>query len=166
LITTGPLRVQPERTGADGSAVADCSLFAIAARVDAGRYALRLGSRLGDDVNHRVDGVGPPDGGTRTSNHFDPIDVIEDKILGVPKNTREQPVIDRAAVDEHEQLVRVELVEAAHRHRPFVGVDLRDVDARRQPKQIGHRRHAGAPNVIMGDDEDRRGNVGRALFFP
>ena len=50
----------------------------------------------------------------------------------------EDPVVEAAAVDEDEQLVRVQAVEPAHRHGPFVRVDLRDLDAWHQPEQVGN----------------------------
>jgi hypothetical protein len=42
---------------------------------------------------------------------------------------------------------------------------LRDIDTRREPEHVGQGRHAGAADVLMGDHEDRRGDVGGALFL-
>src|SRR6185503_4232595 len=67
--------------------------------------SLRVGRALGNDVDDPVDRVRPPYGGTGTADHLDLLDVLEERILRVPENTRVERRVHAAAVDEHEQLV-------------------------------------------------------------
>src|SRR5579884_511726 len=57
---------------------------------------------LGDDVNHAINGVRPPNGSSRTANHFNAIDVSKRKILNIPKNTGKEWGIYAASVDQHQ----------------------------------------------------------------
>ena len=149
-----------------GSAVPDRDAAALE-RAAAGAHeeAGRIGGRPRDDVDDAVDGVGAPDRAARTADHFDAIDVLEHQVFGVPEHAAEERVVDRPAVDQHEQLGRREAVEPADRDRPFVGVDLGHLDTRHQPQQVGHRRHARSPDVVVGDDVDGGRHVLGALVL-
>src|SRR5579863_1574573 len=46
--------------------------------------ARRIRSPLGHNVNHSVNSVSPPDRRARPANYFDPVDVFQRHVLGVP----------------------------------------------------------------------------------
>ena len=60
---------------------------------------------LRDDVDHAVDRVGAPQRGAWPADDFDPIDVLQERILDVPKHPGEQRRIDRPPVYQHQQFV-------------------------------------------------------------
>ena len=76
-----------------------------------------------------------------------------------------EPVVDRPAIDEHQQLVGEQVVEPAHRDGPLVRVDLGDLHARHQPEELGHGRHARPPDVLLSDDGDGGRHVADPLLF-
>ncbi len=64
--------------------------------------ALRVAGGLADDVNAPVDGVGPPERGTRAANHFDLLQVRQHVVHAVPIDARERRGVKRSAVHQHE----------------------------------------------------------------
>src|SRR4029079_7122307 len=92
-------------TGVAGTAaVPHCKAAAIGAGGGAHEQSARVRCPQSDDVDDNVDGIGAPDRGARTADHFDAIDIFEHEVFGIPQHTREQRVVDRPAVHEHEQL--------------------------------------------------------------
>src|SRR5205823_9409497 len=93
----------------------------------------------------------------------DAIDVLDADRQGLPEGRAEEVDVHAAAVDEHEDLVREALVEAADAHLRLRGGRLRDVDAREAAEKLGDLRDAGEADVLLGDDRRRARGVERAL---
>src|SRR5205814_3931648 len=99
--------------------------------------ALRVFGILRRDVDDAVDRVGAPEGGAGAADHLDPVEVGHDVIERVPVDAGEQRRVHAAAVHHHQQLVGVQVVEAARADRPLAGVDAGDVEAGDEPQQLG-----------------------------
>ena len=119
--------------------------------------------RPGDDVDHAVDRIGPPDRTGRAANDLDALDLAQRHLMRLPQHAGEQGRIDAAPVDQHLQLVREAAGVAPHPDRPAPGRQPRHIHARRQPQDFLQRAHPGAGDVVAGDDKDRRGHIGQAL---
>ncbi len=133
---------------ADARAVGKLLLGAAAGRhVD----ALRVLGLLGDDADDAVDGIGAPQGPARAADHLDPLHVFQEHVLHVPIDAGEDRVVDGAAIDEHQKLVRVTAVEAPGGDRPRVGVDVGYLQARRHSQHLGDRRCPAAANHLLRD---------------
>ena len=129
------------------------------------RRALGVRGRLGDDVDDPVHGIGAPHGSAGAANDFDTVDVLQQQVFAVPEDARECMGVDRPAIDEHEQLVREQIVEPAGRDGPLVRVDLRDLHAGHEPEQLGQRTEPRSPDVILRDDEHRGRDILGALLL-
>src|SRR5579862_9687590 len=75
---------------------------------------------LGNNVNHAVDSVSAPQGGSGATNDFDAVHVFEHDVLHVPVDTGEKRGIDAAAVDQNEQLVIESPVESSRADGPLI----------------------------------------------
>src|SRR6266853_3761896 len=64
--------------------------------------SMRIFSALGDDIDDRVYGICSPDGSTRASDDFDPFNILEQCVLDMPINAREQRRVNAPAVDKHQ----------------------------------------------------------------
>ncbi len=125
--------------------------------------ALSIPGVLGDDVDDAVDGVGAPQAAAGTPDYLDAFDVVQRQVLDFPMHAGEQRGIDRAPVDQHQQLVGEAAAEAANGDGPAAGVDAGGLHAGREPQRL---RHAGRPrpaDVVGGDDEHRRRRVLQGL---
>src|SRR5205823_3751513 len=67
---------------------------------------------LGDDVDHAGEGVGAVEGGTGSADDFDAADVLHRHVEERPDGGSEEVLVDRAAVDQHQDLVGHAPVEA------------------------------------------------------
>lgn len=114
--------------------------------------AVRLASVLGDDVDYAIDRVRSPDGSTRSANHLYPVDIGQHRVLHLPVGSGQQRRVNRTAVDEHQHRPRQATSETADTDRPLIAVNLRDLDARRQPKRVWNGSHTGAADVLSRDD--------------
>src|SRR5438876_8503423 len=61
-------------------------------------HSVRIPGALGNDVDHRVDGVRSPDCATGPANHFDPIDILEQSVLPLPIDTMKKRRINAPAI--------------------------------------------------------------------
>src|SRR5581483_5296251 len=102
--------------------------LALIADADA-QPALPLAGRDGDDVDHARERVGAVEGRAGAAHHLDALDLVDVDRERLPERRAEDVVVDRPAVDEHEQLVAEATVEAAHRHVLVAAGDLHDVHA-------------------------------------
>src|ERR1700730_11757694 len=75
---------------------ADLSLLTAAACGH--QAALRVFGLLGDDIDHAVYCIAAPQRGSRPANHFDPLDVFDDRVLHIPIHSRGQWVEYRSAI--------------------------------------------------------------------
>ena len=133
--------------------IEEALLFVSAAR----RYQHPLGQSgvLGDDVDHTVHRIRPPDRAARPPNDFDPVDVVHQRILNFPVRAVEQRREYRAPVDQHQHRTRQPASEPANSNRPLVGVDSRHLHARRQPQRLRYAGRPRSPDVLAGDHVDR-----------
>src|SRR6202022_2891853 len=60
--------------------------------------SMSIFSALGDDVYDGIDGILSPDGSARAPNDFDPLNILEQCVLDLPINTREQRRVNAPAV--------------------------------------------------------------------
>ena len=97
---------------------------------------LRCFGGAGDDVDHAVDRIGPPEGGTWAADDLDALDVLEQGVLDVPEDAGEEVVVEGAAGHEDEELVGEAAVEAAGGDGPGVAADPRHLDAGRQAQGL------------------------------
>ena len=107
---------------------------------------------LRHNVDDAIDGIGAPERGAGSANHFNAVDVLQHRVLHVPENAGEQRSVNRPPVDHHEQLVGERVVEAARADGPGVLIDARHFHARRAAQRFGNARGARAANVFAGDD--------------
>ena len=119
----------------------------------------------GDDIDHPVHGVGAPNRSARSANHFDPLDVFQGKILLVPQHCRKRWLIQRASVDQSQDLVGVERIEPTDTDRPLVGIDLRHLYTRHQAQQVGNIVSSRGRDVLARDHIDRRAHLGERLIL-
>jgi hypothetical protein len=49
--------------------------------------SLSIPGALAQDIDHAVHGVGAPNRRARTADYFDPIHIIEEHLLGIPKDS-------------------------------------------------------------------------------
>src|SRR5579859_7877187 len=83
-------------------------------RARRGPYLTALGGfgALGDNVDHAVPGVRPPDGTPGTADHFDALDILERNVKLVPVDPRTCGRVYAAAVDQHQHFVPEPVAEA------------------------------------------------------
>ncbi len=60
---------------------------------------MRIFGILRDDIDHSVDRICPPDGTARSPDDFDPLDILEQGVLDLPKNTGKERRVYASAVD-------------------------------------------------------------------
>ena len=97
--------------------------------------ALGIFGALCDDVDHAIDRVGPPNHASGSSNHFDPVNVFEQRVLHFPVRACEEWRVNRAPIDHNQNIPREPRAEAANANSPLAAVDLRDLHSRRQPQR-------------------------------
>jgi len=129
----------------------------VRARPRAEVSALRRGGIAGDDVDHAVDGVRPPEGRTGPADDLDPLDVIAQQVRHVPVYAGEERGVDGPPVDQHEQLVRVALrewkaVQAARGHDPSRRTRLVHLQVWGQTQDFRDRDRTGSYDLVMIDD--------------
>ncbi len=81
------------------------------------------------------------------------------------KDAGEQRRVDGPAVDHHEKLVGQRRVEAARADRPVVRVRLRHLQIVGQAQHLRQARGAGALDLILRDDLNRRGCLQQLLWM-
>ncbi len=140
-----------------------CQLGAAAARDQQSSRILRV---LRDDVDHAVDGVGAPQRCPWSADDFDSVDIREQDILHVPEHARKQRGVDGPAVDQDQQLVGGGAVEPPGADGPLTRIDLCNLQIRSEAQGFGKARCAGAANVILRDDLDRRWCFEQAFRTP
>ncbi len=116
--------------------------------------ALRLRRGTRDDVHDAVHRVHAPQRAARPADDLDALHVLEHHVLHVPEDARvEGCIVGGDGVD----AARANVVPGRAR--------LRDLQVGGEPQRLGQARHARAPDIVRGDDEDRSGSVGEALGF-
>jgi hypothetical protein len=157
-----------ERPLPEPAAVADPSKGTFHPLAASGLHDSSLGrpGALGDDVDDAVDRVGPPQGGPGTADDLDPLHVLEEGVLHVPEDAREQRRVDAASIDQDQQLVGGGDVEPAGRDGPGAAVGLGHLNAVGEPQGLGERRRPGAPEILPGEHRDRGRGAGEALAAP
>ncbi len=157
----------PEEVVAGVAAVAaGADPFVLVAAARAHQSTLRVLGALADDVDHAVDGIGAPEGSARAADDLDPLHVLQHHVLLVPEHAGTDLVVDAAAVDQHQELVGVDAVEAANADGPGVGADAGHVHAWRHSQGFGNVGRAATADHILRDYENCRGRPpDRALFL-
>src|SRR6266851_863272 len=59
-------------------------------------------SVFGNDIDNCVDGIRSPDSSAGASNDFDAFNILDQCVLHLPINAREQRCVDAPAVDQHQ----------------------------------------------------------------
>ena len=118
--------------------------------------ALSVAGLLGGDIDHSVDRVGSPYGGAGSPYDLDAINVLQRHVLCIPKHSGQHGRIHRPAVDQNQELVRILPVEASDADGPFAGVNLGHIHSWNHAQQVGYVGCARMPNVVLGNDKDRR----------
>ena len=126
--------------------------------------SVRINSLLGDDVDHAIDGVCPPNGSAGTADHFDPFDILKRHIQHVPEDSAEGGHIYRAAVYQHQQFVAELTVKSASADGPGVGVDLSHIHPRHHSQKIGDIRRARTGYILGRDHENCRSGARKRLL--
>src|SRR6185312_5840778 len=93
------------RVRSEGTAVLQGHATLLIACMNVQQPALGIGSLAGNDVDHTIDGVGPPQRTTRTADNLDALYVLRQYVLVIPVHAREDRRIHAAAVNQHQQLV-------------------------------------------------------------
>ena len=96
-----------------------------------------------------------PDGAAGSANHFDAVDVLDQRVLHLPIHAGEQGRVDGAAVDQDQHGPGQASLESADSDGPFGGIDLRHFHAGHQPQKIGDIGRARAPDILLGENGDR-----------
>src|SRR5207249_385014 len=96
---------------------AESPLFASAATAD--QTTVGVFRRFGHDIDHPVDGVGTPHGTAGPADHFDPLNILQRIIHGVPIDLGAKWDVESPPVHLNEQLVGTE---TANRDCPLVRV--------------------------------------------
>jgi hypothetical protein len=99
--------------------------------------ALRFARLLRDDVDDAVDRVRAPERCAWAADDLDPVDVFDHRVLHVPLDARIDRRIERSAIHQHEELVRVLVVESADADGPLPRRLSRDLDARQGSRGAG-----------------------------
>src|SRR5258708_2670036 len=60
---------------------------------------LRIASIFCDDINYAVDRVSPPQSRSRSTDHLNAIDILENSVLGIPKHSSIQRRIHCASIN-------------------------------------------------------------------
>ena len=181
IVDPGPVRgpaVEPARmlaihpvvaVRAQRGAVAEGGVGAVVAHCGRQQRAMAVPGRSGDDVDDAIDRIHPPQRAARAADHLDALDILQHHVLRVPEHAGKQRRIDRAAVDQDQQLVRravVAAVHAARRNGMAHGAGLGHLQVGRQAQRIGKVARTGAMNVIGSNDEDGRCSVRQTLGPP
>ena len=155
-------KVSRRTQGAAVARVPEATQFHAAAARD--EESLRVLAIPADDVDDAVHGVGSPQRRTRPANHFNPVNVLQHRVLHVPKHTREQRRINAPPILQDQQLVGKNVIEAARRNRPGVGIDLSDVQPRHHSQQVGNICRSGSTNIFLSNNKNRRGHLRHLLL--
>ena len=156
LVAREPLAPHPQVPVARRHAMAKRGKGAfLAAGTGDQQAALSVARPPRDDVDHPVDRVRTPHRRARPANHFDALDVFEQRVLDLPQHAREEVRVHAAAIHQHQQLVGKAAVEAAHADRPAVVRQACDVDPRRQTQGFRNVGRSRTFDVLATDDVDR-----------
>ncbi len=91
------------------------------------QYTLRIFDLFRDDVDDTIDSVGAPNAGSWPANHFNALNIFENRILRIPVHTRRKRGQDCPAIDHDQQFVSESLVEPSGCDCPLIGINLRDI---------------------------------------
>ena len=128
--------------------------------------ALRVSGILGDDVDDAVDRVRPPDCAARPADHLDAVDVIHDRVLHFPVRAGQERGVNGAPVDEHQHATaRAGVPKPRIPMDHLFAVDARDFHARREPQRLRNAGRPRTPDLLPGDDVDRRRAL-KSLYRP
>jgi hypothetical protein len=83
------------------------------------------------------------------------IDIRQGHVNLVPEHTGKTVRVYGSSVDQHQNLVRIERIEAANADRPLIAIDLRHIDAWHHSQQVGDAGGAGTPDIFAADHENR-----------
>ena len=127
--------------------------------------ALGIPGMLRDYVDDPVDRVGAPHGRSRTTDHLNPVDIVQQSVLHIPGNPTECRRVDASAIHQHQELVGPPPVETANANGPLVGVDAGHLDAGCQAQRFRNAGGAGAADIFLRDHVDGRGHLGQPLLL-
>src|SRR5581483_11088192 len=114
---------------------------------DGEQGALGISGLLGNDVDHPVHRIGPPQRSAGPANDFNALDVFEHRVLHIPKHVGIGGVVDTAAIDEDQKFVAADGVCATNANRPIGVVDLCHFHSWDKSQDVGDIGGARTPNV-------------------
>src|SRR4030088_904665 len=118
--------------------------------------SLSILGALRDDVDYSIYGVRSPDSPTWSADDFNPVDVLQQRVLNFPIHAAEEGRINASAVDQHEYRAGKAAFESAHTHRPLIGVDSRYFHSRHQSECLWNACGSGSSDIFLRDDINRR----------
>ena len=95
-------------------------------------HPLGVRRRFRDDVDHTVDRVGTQQGRAGAADDFNPVDILQQRILHFPEDARVERCVSHSPVDQHKQLVGARAVESARADGPRARVNLCHLKVRSQ----------------------------------
>src|ERR1700680_1521948 len=123
----------------------------------AGRYehSTRIFGVFGNDIDHSVDCVCSPDRAARAADDFDPLYILEHRVLDLPINPGVEWCVNGSAVDKHEYVSGEGTREPAHTEGPCIRVDPCNFNTGRQTEGLRYTCGPGTPDVLLRDDVNR-----------
>ena len=133
---------------------------------DCQRYqpTLSILALFSDDVDDAINRVGSPQAAAGTANDLDPFDVGQEQILNFPIHAGKLRVIDRSAINQHQQFIGEAAVETANGDGPAAGIDPRYFHAGREPQRLHDVGDSRPAHIIGADHKNRRRRVLQGLF--
>ena len=119
--------------------------------------ARRLRRAFRRDIDDPVHRVRAPERRAGTADDFDALDVFHHHILRIPKNAGKKRCVHRPPIDQHEEFIGKNIVEAARAHRRSVRVHLRHIQARRETQRLENTARTRAADLLLRDNVNRRG---------
>ena len=120
---------------------------------------------LSDDIDHSIDRISAPYSAAWSADHFDTTNVFQRYILLVPENAGKRIGIHAAPVDQDQDLIRINGVEAANADGPAVSIDLGHIDSRRHTEDVRYVGCARVVDILLRDYENRRAGFRQCLLF-
>ncbi len=118
---------------------------------------------LGDDVDDSVDGVGAPHSRPRAADHLDARDVLHERVLRVPEDSRIKRRIKAPTIHQDEQFVRGRAVEASGGNGVLTRVHAGHLDARNVAQRLWEAESSRAVDLLVGDHVNSRRSLGQLL---
>ena len=98
--------------------------------------ALRFARAFGNDINNTIDGVSAPKRPARPAHYFNTVNILQQRVLYIPKDAGEKRRVKRPSIHQDEQFVSQTVIKASGADGPGAGIDLRHLEVGRQPQRL------------------------------